>query len=288
MKIEKQNMNNPKKPQLNIPAVSGSTSRFDFNSNTIEDAKNYINARSKQLLRHNYKLRNIEEFYWGISAYFSKDDKMYQSIYILEQYRNKGIYRKNINKTILTSIECGIEEYLISKSINYVCVSLTPFREYDIISNFYGNQKANRSGVHLMNHIDEGLFILDKIGASELAKKAYCLHPILQSDEALLENYDLLKDVDAKVIICLMEYRSVANEYLSKRKINSIDEIRLSPLKDVNDMLIADKIQNKKDFELYHKDTHHRSSELSEYFDNWLIRLNVSDNFYSECFQYCH
>lgn len=213
---------------------------------------------------------------------------MYQSIYILEQYRKKGIYKQNINETILTSTECGIEEYLISKSIDYVCVSLTPFREYDIISNFYGNQKANRSGVDLMNHIDEGLFILEKIGASELAKKAYCLHPILQSDEALLENYDLLKDVDVKVIICLMEYRSVANEYLSKRKINSIDEIRLSPLKDVNDMLIADKIQNKKDFELYHKDTHPRSSELSEYFDNWLIRLNISDDFYSECFQYCH
>ncbi len=275
-------------PQLNIADVSGSTSRFDFNSNTIEGAKNYIKARSKQLLRHNYKLQNIDEFYWGVSAYFIKDKKLYQSLYILEQYRNKGIYKQNITETILTSTECVIEDYLISKSIDYVCVSLTPFREYDVISNFYGNQKANRSGVYLMNHIDEGLYILEKVGASEIAKKAYCLHPILQSDGALLNNYDLLKDIEVKVLICLMEYRSVANEYLSKRKINSIDEIRLSPLKDVNDMLMVDKIQNKKDFELYHKDRHHRSSELTEYFNNWLIRLNVSDDFYSECFQYCH
>lgn len=268
--------------------VSGSTSRFDFNSNSIEGAKNYINARSKQLLRHNFKLKNIDELDWGVSAYFSKDGKLYQSIYILEQYRGKGIFAKNINETILTSTECGIEEYLINKSIDYVCVSLTPFEEYITISDFYGNQKASRSGVHLMNHIDEGLYILEKIGASEIAKRAYALHPIIQSDEALLNNYDLLECVDTKVIISLMEYRSVANEYLSKKEINSFDDIRLSPLKDVNDMLIADKIQNKKDFELYHKGTHHRSNELSSYFDNWLRRLSVSDDFYLECFQYCH
>ncbi len=34
-----------------------------------------------------------------------------------------------------------------------------------------------------MNHIDEGLFILKKIGASELAKRAYAIHPILQGDD---------------------------------------------------------------------------------------------------------
>jgi hypothetical protein len=155
-------------------------------------------------------------------------------------------------------------------------------REYQIISDFYGDKITNRSGVKLMNHIDEGLYILEKIGSSDVAKRAYSLHPIIQDDKSLVENQHLLKNIDSDVIIASIEYRSVANEYLSKRDINSIDEIRLSPLKDVNDMLIADKIQNRKDFELYHLGKHERSSELDQYFKNWLERLNISEEFYQE------
>ena len=281
------NSNEPQNPQLNIGVVIGSTSRFNFNANNVTDAKEYIISRAKQLLRLEYKLETIKEFYWGVSAYFIKNKDVFQSLYILEQYRGKGIYKNNITNKILTSKECGIEDYLLENKIPYVCENLTPFAEYKIISDFYKNTKANRSGVFLMNHIDEGLYILEKIGASDTAKKAYCLHPIIQSDEALVDNYELLNNINSQVLISCVEYRSVANEYLSKRKINSIEEIRLSPLKDVNDMLIADKIQNKKDFEIYHKDTHHRSNELDEYFNNWLTKLNVTDEFYSECFQYC-
>lgn len=279
--------NKPQTPQLNIGAVIGSTSRFNHNANNISDAKEYIISRAKQLLRLGYKLENIKEYDFGISAYFSKNKDYFQSLYIIEQYRGKGVYKNNITNKILTSVECGIEDYLIKNKIPYICENLTPFVEYQIISNFYKDTKANRSGVFLMNHIDEGLYILEKIGASDVAKKAYCLHPILQSDEALIYNYELLNDINSQVLISCVEYRSVANEYLSKRKISSIEEIRLSPLKDVNDMLIADKIQNKKDFEIYHKGNHHRSDELDEYFNKWLTKLNVTDEFYSECFQYC-
>ena len=42
-------------------------------------------------------------------------------------------------------------------------------------------------------------------------------------------------------------------------------------------MLIADKVQNKKDFQLYHQGTHERSKELSEYFDDWLELLGVTE-----------
>ncbi len=155
--------------------------------------------------------------------------------------------------------------------------------EYQIIKKYYGTQTNNRSGVKLINHIDEGLLILDKIEASNIAKRAYCLHPIVQSDESLFENYNFdFTKVDSKVLIATIEYRSVANEYLSNKKIDSSSEIRLSPLKDVNDMLIADKIQNRKDFEAYHKQTHPRSVELDQYFKNWLQKLEVSESFYQD------
>lgn len=74
-----------------------------------------------------------------------------------------------------------------------------------------------------------------------------------------------------------MEYRSVANDFLSQ-KVDTGQKIRLSPLKDVNDMLIADKIQNYKDFMQYHYHTHARSQELFRYFNLWFDALGCREN----------
>jgi hypothetical protein len=257
--------------------------RFNFDANTEEEATEYLKARAKQLLRFDFKLKDIVIPQRGVvDAYFEKDGKLYQSIYILNDYRGEGLYQKYIIHDILTSDDCGISGYLTKNNIDFISVDLYEYEEYKIISDFYGNQIAKRSGVQLMNHIDEGLYILENIGASEEAKKAYCLHPIVQDDQSLYLNKDILKYIDYKVIINSIEYRSVANEYLSKRVINSLDDIRLSPLKDVNDMLIADKIQNRKDFQLYHLRTHDRSEQLDQYFKNWLEKLEVSEDFYNK------
>jgi len=155
--------------------------------------------------------------------------------------------------------------------------------EYRIISKYYECKEANRSGVPYMNHIDEGLIVLDSLCAGNMAKKAYCLHPIFQSDAELDDNFGMdLTGVSSEVLIMVMEYRSVANEYLSSREIESIDEIRLSPLVGVNEMLIADKVQNKKDFLIYHYDSHKRSSQLYKYFNLWLNKLEIDNDTYNE------
>ncbi len=162
------------------------------------------------------------------------------------------------------------------------------FYEYELISFYYKNQVAKRSGVPLINHINEGLKILDYIQATETSKKAFCLHPIFQDDAALEKNYHInLKKINSQTLICVIEYRSIANAYLSKKIIQHFSEIQLSPLKDVNQMLIADKVQNKKDFELYHKNTHPRSQALELYFNNWLQRLNINNHLYEELVSYC-
>lgn len=155
---------------------------------------------------------------------------------------------------------------------------------YKFISDFYGDRVANRSQVKLMNHIDEGIEILTMIGASDDAKEAFCMHPIVQSQDDLERNQNWVLDIDPnvlrpRVMLLAMEYRNIANQYLSHRAINGIDEIVLSPIKDVNDMLIADKIQNYKDFLIYHQATHPRSRELTHYFCNWLKRLDIVDVF---------
>ncbi|MFT5618267.1 MAG: hypothetical protein ACI85I_001499 [Arenicella sp.] len=142
--------------------------------------------------------------------------------------------------------------------------------EYKMITTFYGSEKTERSQVPLINHIQEGLQILEFINASEFAKKAYCLHPILQSDESLKQNWKMyFAKVNPKVMLLCMEYRKVANTYLS-RVIQGLLEIELSPIKSVNEMLVADKVQNYKDFLKYHAESHPRTKELELYFSNWL------------------
>lgn len=259
--------------------------RFDNNISTQEEAISYFKNRACQLLKSSIFLNRIITYPKAVVGIFSYRNNLFQSIYILKPFRNQGLYKEisDMNKMpILTTKECEIESYLEKNDYQFLTFKIEEFEEYKIVQNFYGDQKANRSNVYLMNHIDEGLAILTWINASNEAKKAYCLHPLLQSDEALGKmNIDLSK-ISSNVLINAMEYRSVANEYLSERVIESKNGIRLSPLNDVNQMLIADKIQNRKDFELYHLGKHERSDILIEYFNNWLQRLDIREDVYQD------
>ena len=151
--------------------------------------------------------------------------------------------------------------------------------EYELINRFYGDRVARRSQVPLINHINEGLVVLSVIGATDAVKRAFCIHPLLQADEDLQENYYIASLIDPHLLMLAMEYRSVANEYLSD-KVNTEQKIRLSPLKEVNQMLIADKVQNYKDFLTYHYDTHELSAELLVYFARWFKKLDIDDATY--------
>ena len=151
--------------------------------------------------------------------------------------------------------------------------------EYKLIAKHYGDRVALRSQVPLMNHINEGLVVLDRISATDQAKRAFCLHPLLQADEDLKENCYLVSFVEPHVLVLTMEYRNIANAYLSD-KIDTDWPLQLSPLSEVNEMLIADKVQNRKDFITYHYGTHERSDELARYFNKWLNALDINADTY--------
>ncbi len=140
------------------------------------------------------------------------------------------------------------------------------------INFFYGNRVAKRSGVPLINHIVEGLLILDFLGASLETMEAYCIHPLCQGDKEL-ETFKPQR-YSSKVVMLALEYRNIANKYLAH---SNTSNIILSPIKEVSDMLIADKVQNKKDFLLYHFGKHENSERLNQYFNDWLQALNVSE-----------
>lgn len=152
---------------------------------------------------------------------------------------------------------------------------------YQMVAVFYEGKFAKRSGVPYLNHIDEGMILADELGYSLAVKQAFCLHPIFQADEALAWSHkqEFIHDIDPYIMCLVMEYRKTANSYLSPHT-KTVDQINLSPILEVNQMLILDKVQNRKDFDLYHLGTHERSAELDQYFRNWLAKLSVNEEEY--------
>lgn len=174
----------------------------------------------------------------------------------------------------------GVEE--VSSTVCRRVMNALTSPEFSLVSSFYGEEVAKRSKVPKINHIKEGLTVLASIGASDVAMWAFCLHPMLQDPHSLAKNYEVVcRESTTGVIMMAIEYRNIANQYLSP-KVNTGHKIVLSPLGDVNDMLIADKVQNRKDFITYHRETHPRSAELDQYFNDWLNALHVSEQQYTE------
>jgi hypothetical protein len=166
------------------------------------------------------------------------------------------------------------------------------------IKAFYGAKKAERSGLPLINHIHEGLKILTSLRASPSTKDAFALHPMFQEDKDLASNWHLFSELDPQIVARIVEYRATANWCLSEcvekveRNHFSYDVHwkripKLSPMSAVNTMLVADKVQNRKDFEAYHKGKHPRSNELEAYFKEWLRVLGISETEYQRLADLC-
>ncbi|MEJ8852455.1 hypothetical protein [Variovorax rhizosphaerae] len=165
--------------------------------------------------------------------------------------------------------------------------------EYQAIRTHYADRIAKGSGVLLLQRIDEGLIILSELDATEAAMRAFCLHPLFQADEDLIQHgQDFMNSVDADpfVILLVMEFRSRANAWPLDRVQRSPDGLRMvadgrpsaGPLEAVNHMLIADKVQHRKDFIRHHRGKHPSSDALDMYFDRWLEALDVGRTEYEE------
>jgi len=112
--------------------------RFNLNATTQDEAAEYIKNRAMQLLRLGYVLDydSIRMYEWGVSVYFTKGLQSFQVLYLLDQFRGQGIYKKNVKETILTSFQCGLQDYLDKHKISYVIENLNPYIEYDFISKY--------------------------------------------------------------------------------------------------------------------------------------------------------
>lgn len=156
---------------------------------------------------------------------------------------------------------------------------------YEIIKEWYNGRYTKRSALPLINHIDEGEVILDYVKAPEVVKDAYFLHPLLQADkDFLVHKSNPFTGVKGESIVLAMEYRWVANSFLSH---NEVGDFVGFTCDDVKVMLIVDKIQNYKDFMLYHHGKHERSDELYEYFHIWFALLQIDyKKILQDCFDF--
>lgn len=277
--------------------------RFDMNATNRDEARRYLMARAHQVLADGFRLAvddvtPLEEngVEWGCRVLFREGapGAFYQAVYTYAPHRGQGYttdYLKASPYPVVTVPDCEIEEYLRHVGVRFRMVGLhLRWPEYRLISRYYGERAAERSQVPYMNHIDEGLAVLRGLKASEDAQRAYCLHPMLQSDDDLYQNFHevdaMVRDgVRPTVLALAMEYRNTANATLSRREIRGGDDIHLSPLEEVNDMLRADKVQNRKDFLLHHARTHERREALDRYFRLWLDRLSVSEAEFASYFE---
>lgn len=256
-------------------------SEINYDATTISDAKAYLNLRYLQLKKFGFVPREelVVEGNSVVTLYDSPTNENYGSVYVLKQFRGQQIFIKRIQQfmiKIVTLEECDISSYLNKIKCEYTELKHSP--AYKLTQEIYGDSKTNRTGVPLMNHIEEGGAILEQLGVSDIVKDAYYLHPLLQSDKSLLDNKSLsFGGVDNESIILAMEYRRVANSYLS----TMIKEDFVGfPMNEIWEMLVADKVQNYKDFLKYHMGTHERSNELNTYFNNWFDLLGIDYNEY--------
>lgn len=252
---------------------------LNYDADTFQEAFNYVEYRNLQLLKFGFKATEMKIDENGIVVLYehhSNKKNKWGAVYLYKSSRGKGLYKNIVDEhqiTIVTLKECGIEKYLKYKKINHRCYSHS--NAYKFAQLYYDDKTANRSKIPYIYHLDEGGGILDYIGASDIVKDAFYLHPFYQSNNDFLANFKYnIPNVTTSSVALAMEYRHVANSYLSKDKPS--DFIGFGGCEEVKQMLIADKVQNYKDFLKHHKDKHTRSNQLDVYFNYWFELLEIN------------
>jgi hypothetical protein len=77
--------------------------------------------------------------------------------------------------------------------------------------------------------------------------KEFCIHPLYQNDADLIKNLNILDQFSPTAVGLCFEYRHIANSG-TREQFRVFNSLPLSILPDVNEMLLADKVQNYHDF----------------------------------------
>lgn len=273
-----------------IPSV-----RFDPDIAAVAETVGYFERRAVQMLHDD------ADWTWsGVVTPLVRDGAVwgsetvmhgaggapFVSVYVLAGHRGRGHLRRHAGarpagQRYVTTPGCEIYDVLARLAPDTLLAApISGSPAYRAIERRYGDVRAERSGVFYMNHIDEGLRVLHRwLGASVAAQQAWCLHPLVQGDEDLRRSHDegALAGFSPAIVTLALEYRNIANAFLSRMEDHpgfaDAGRITRSPLAEVDAMLVADKVQNCKDFRRWHGTSHPRAARLERYFLQWLAAL---------------
>ena len=179
--------------------------RFDLDARDAAAAQAYFAGRATQMLHDDEDWRwsgvvtpllrlGVE---WGAETLLhDRGGAAFVSVYVYAGHRGQGHLRRHArlrppDQRYVTTPGCGIFDALAHLDPRTVLAApLSGRGEYEAIERHYGATRARRSGVPYMNHIDEGLRVLHRwLGASDRAKRAWCLHPLVQGDADLRRSH---------------------------------------------------------------------------------------------------
>lgn len=257
---------------------------------TSEEVLQYYVTRARQLWhegwRWNQKMEDLDVAFR--TEFTDSNGKPHASYYVLAQHHGQGHYRTLMAKEtlpIVTITDCHIEQVLEHLKTPYVRGGeILDTAEYRLVEAVFGDDADECTGQFKMNHIDEGLAVLTYLGAGSLAKRAFCLHPLVQADEALAKYFDAISGAlntiagGTTTLSLAMEFRKAANAWLPGDAMPA-DSLKPSPLADVNHMLIADKVQGMKDFEKFGTDTPVCKDWQANHYAQWLEVLGASEKY---------
>lgn len=152
--------------------------------------------------------------------------------------------------------------------------------EWRIAKEILAPQRSNRTQVSYFDHIEEGIKILEDLDTSLACQRAFVIHPLLQPDPVIFENMLWVPEFEQTALVLCMEYRWVANLGTRKALRANGGKITLSVLQEVNTMLVADKIQNRKLFETRLPKNDPDYEEIRQYFSLWMDALDISERIY--------
>lgn len=272
----------------NAEKIRKMNTRFNPDCKTFEEAREYFQNRGLQLLKYGYRTIHIG---WtdygavGIFQYKNGNGEVFKTPYVFPKYRHDHRFLQECHKInyygfrVLTHMDCGLVNYLRKNNINFTYPIIPESDAYRVIEHYYDNKKAKRSGIYYMNHIDEGLALFSAWFSENSIKDAYCLHPIYQDNIDAVTKLSFMSDAYSKEITKLAhDYAIAANSYLPKK--GSPQDVPTLNYK-LKTMLIADKIQNRKDFELYNQN-HPNYKDLALYFRRWFDILDISEKEYEK------
>lgn len=273
--------------------------RFPEDAATANHALFYYGNRATQHLWLGWSWDGTHTVHdWGIDVVMrGPGGESYRSAYVFPIEAGQGHLTRFLasigSERFVTSAACTrMVAFLKRHEVAHRIIPRNKTPAYIAIETHYGDHAASRSGLHYINHIDEGLDVLGMLGADADTRAAWCIHPLVQHDDDLGRTLAAdgrqgrgdrarwLSSIPPRAIMLAMEYRHWANNHLSKHdpKVPT-----WGPREEVRQMLVADKMQNRRDFErtIRGRPDVPNSDRLDAYFGEWFDALGIEHESYT-------